>query len=163
MTSGLKTDCHAVQAVSHSRAVLHLHCCWYLSVWYKEPWLPLGLVSAVGCQTAARVQAEQPPPLHYGAHVHLKYRVEIQSLSPLLKGCVPAVSAIAQRRSLVGEHCLVCLNPWNLFTAVKWIEIKKAVSPFCSTIGLLIFIVWFNCWLKNRVRILSVDQTQSWL
>lgn len=95
---------HAVQAVSHSRAVLHLHCCWYLSVWYKEPWLPLGLVSVVGCQTAARVQAEQLPPSHYGTQVHLKLQSGDTEFIPIcLKGCVPAVSAIAQRRSLSGR------------------------------------------------------------
>lgn len=49
-----------VQAISSSPAVLHFHCCWYLSVWYEEPLLLLVLVSAVGCQTPACAQSELP-------------------------------------------------------------------------------------------------------
>lgn len=75
-----------VQAVSSSHAVLiPFPLLLVPEIWYKEPWLPLVLVSVVGCQTPACVQSEELPYYTTEHKLILNHSVEIQNFSHLFE------------------------------------------------------------------------------
>lgn len=124
VVSGLKSDYAWCQAVSSGHAALHFHCCWYLSVWYKEPWLPLVLLSLVGCQTPACVQSEGL--LTTTEHkLILSHSVEIQNFSHLFKRLYPGCGCYC---SVGGCFFSMCESLESVFSTIKWIK-KKGCVP----------------------------------